>query len=327
MKKWGFVFQFVLSIALMSGPIASHAKSDVYPTRPITLIVPFAAGGATDISARKISEILVKLLGQPIVVENRAGAGGLIGMTAVARATPDGYTLGWGGNSPLTIAPFLSKKPPYDPAKAFAPISLACVSSFTYTVRKGLGVQSMKQLVELARARPGQVTFASSGVGTSTHMLGELLKTTARVDLLHVPYKGETEGFQGMFSGQVDVMATSTPGVMAQLQAGRIVGLATTGNSREAQSPSIPTVSEAGFPDLQMELFFGLVAPAGTPQSIVDRLNSEMKKAVADPAFAEVMKRAGYSAQSSSASEFSILLNRHATKWRKVILENRISTD
>lgn len=316
-----------LALQLSASSVWAQALAAAYPSRPITLIVPFAAGGGTDMSARKIGELLTKALGQPVVVDNKPGAGGMIGMQMLARAVPDGYTLGWAGNSPLTIGPYVTKRPLYDPQRAFTPVALACVSSFTYTARKGLGVRTLPELVALARKEPGRITYASSGQGTSTQMLSELLKVAANIDLLHIPYKGESEGIQAMLSGQVDTMALSSDGALQYRQGERLVSLATTGPSRLAGAPDVPTVAEAGYPGLQLELFYGLVAPAGTQPAIVERLNAEMRRAVADPDFVEVMRRTGYDTRSGPAKDFADLLSRHTQQWLEVIARNRISID
>lgn len=319
---------FLLAVGAFSLAACANAQNPAaFPARPITLVVPFAAGGGTDMSARKVAEIMGRGLGQPVIVENKPGAGGPIGLTAVSRAAADGYTLGWAGNSPLTIAPYVSRKPPYDPEKAFVPVSLACTSSFTYMARKGLGVKTLPELVALARKEPGRISFASSGVGTSTQMLSELLKVAAQIDLLHVPFKGESEGIQAMLSGQVDMMATGTEGALAQQQGGKLVSLAVTAPARVAAAPDLPTVAEAGYPGLQLELFYGLVAPAGTPAAVVERLNAEMRKAVADPSFVEMMRKSGYEARSGSPKDFAALLARHSQQWRAVIARNNISID
>lgn len=302
------------------------AVAQTYPHRPITLIVPFGAGGATDLSARKIAELLGRQLGQPVVVENKPGAGGIVGMAALARAKPDGYTLGWAGNSPLTIAPYLSKHAPYDPTK-FAPVSLACLSSFVYAARPSLGVSNLQGLVALARKRPGAITFASTGVGTSTHMLTELLASVSGIKLLHVPYKSELEGATALMAGDTDMMVMSAPIGLPLYASGKLLPMASTGSARLQSSLNVPTVAEAGYPSLQMELFFGLVAPANTPTQIVDRLNSEMQKAIANPSYAEVMHKAGYSAAGGSVEDFTNLINRHAKEWQALIKKNSISIE
>lgn len=307
--------------ALAQGPAAD------YPNKTVTIIVPFTAGGATDVSARKIAQLLTKQLGQPFVVENRAGASGMIGMGTVARAAPDGYTLGWGGNSPMSVSPHLLKNPPYDPRKGFAPVSLAVISSWTLASRAELPASNFADLVKLAKARPGKITIASSGNGSAPHLLAELLKQSAGIDLLHVPYKGEIDGVNAMLANQVDVMFTSTPAAVPFIKAGKLKGYAVTTAKREPALPQFPTMAEVGQPDLAIEIFFGLVAPAGTPEPIVAKLAAAMKQAVADPSYRETMEKIGVTATSSTPEEFAALLARHNERWLAVIKRNAISAE
>ncbi|MDB5827939.1 MAG: Tripartite-type tricarboxylate transporter, receptor component TctC [Variovorax sp.] len=311
----------------LCGAMHAAAQDTDYPRRPVTIIVPFTAGGATDLSARMVAQLLTTQLGQTFLVENRVGASGMIGMAAVARAAPDGYTLGWGGNSPMSVAPHLSKAPPYDPAKAFAPISLAAISSWILVTRPDLPVSNVAELVALAKKQPGKLTFGSSGTGSAPHLMGELFKTTAGIDMLHVPYKGEIDGFNAMMGGQVDMMMGSTSTSVSLVKTGRLKGLAVTTPKRDPAVPDIPTVTEAGVPDLTFEIFFGLVAPAGTPAPVVAKLAAAMKRAVADPNYRDTMEKAGIHATSSTPAEFQSLLVRHNQRWTAIIKSNNISTD
>lgn len=311
--------------ALASAPL--HAQQVAYPTRPVTIVVPFTAGGATDVSARLIASLLTKQLGQTFVVENRTGASGMIGMNVVARAAPDGYTLGWGGNSPMSVAPHLSKTPMYDPMTAFAPVSLAAISSWIMTVRPQLPVNSVAELVALAKSQPGKLTFASSGNGSAPHLIGELFKSSAGVDMLHVPFKGEVDGFNAMMGGQVDMMMGSTSAASALVKSGRLKGLAVTTPKRDPAVPELPTVTEAGAPDLTFEIFFGMLAPAGTPAPVVAKLAEAMKIAVADPSYRDTMAKAGVVATSSTPDEFKALLTRHNERWKDIIRKNNISAE
>ena len=316
-----------LALAMLGTGAAALAQDTDYPRKPVTIIVPFTAGGATDLSARLIAQLLTTQLGQTFIVDNRAGASGMIGMGAVARAAPDGYTLGWGGNSPMSVAPHLVKNPVYDPAKAFAPISLAAISSWILVTRPDLPVKSVADLVALAKSKPGKLTFASSGNGSAPHLMGELFKSAAGIDLLHVPYKGEIDGFNALMAGQVDMMMGSTSSSLALVKAGRLKGLAVTTPKRDPTVPDLPTVAEAGVPDLTFEIFFGLVAPAGTPPAVVAKLAAAMRKAVADPGYRDAMEKTGIHATSSSPAEFQALLTRHNERWTSIIKSKNISTD
>jgi tripartite-type tricarboxylate transporter receptor subunit TctC len=314
-----------MTALLAAAPVL--AQDADYPRHPVTIIVPFTAGGATDLSARLVAQLLSKQLGQSFVVENRAGASGMIGMSAVARAAPDGYTLGWGGNSPMSVSPHLSKNPPYDPAKAFTPISLAAISSWIMVTRPDLPVRSVADLIALAKSKPGKLTFASSGNGSAPHLMGELFKSSAGIDMLHVPFKGEIDGFNALMAGQVDMMMGSTSSASPLVKSGRLRGLAVTTPERDASVPDIPTVKEAGVPDLTFEIFFGLVGPAGLPAPIVAKLADAMKQAVADPGYRATMEKTGIHATSSTPADFQALLKRHNERWMSIIQRNHITSD
>jgi tripartite-type tricarboxylate transporter receptor subunit TctC len=326
MKLAARLFAAAASLLVASASFAQAPAAD-YPNKTVTIVVPFTAGGATDVSARMIAQLLSKQLGQPFVVENRAGASGMIGMGTVARAAPDGYTLGWGGNSPMSVSPHLLKNPPYDPRKAFAPISLGVISSWTLASRESLPASSFADLVKLAKAQPGKITIASSGSGSAPHLLAELLRQSAGIDLLHVPYKGEIDGVHAMLGNQVDVMFTSTPAAVPFIKSGKLKGYAVTTSKREPALPQLPTMAEVGQPELAVEIFFGLVAPAGTPEPIVAKLAAAMKTAVADPGYRETMEKIGVTATSSTPEEFAKLLARHNERWLAVIKRNNIAAE
>jgi tripartite-type tricarboxylate transporter receptor subunit TctC len=315
----------VVVIGWLVAAVPGHAQD--YPAKPVTIIVPFSAGGATDLSARAIAQLLTRQLGQPFVVDNKAGASGMIGMGLVARAAPDGYTLGWGGNSPMTVSPHLAKAPPYDPRKAFAPVSLAAISSWVLTTTPQLPVNSVAELVARAKANPGKLTIGSSGNGSAPHLLGELFKGAAGIELLHVPFKGEIDGVNAMLGNNVDMMFTSTSTAAPQVKAGKLKGLAVTTPKRDPAVPQLPTVAEAGQPDLTFEIFFGLVAPAGTPAPVVAKLAAAMRQAVADPSYRETMERGGIVATSSTPEEFAALLKRHNDRWLDIIKRNSITAE
>lgn len=321
--------RLLAAAAMLMAAASSFAQNAaaVYPSKPVTIVVPFSAGGATDLSARMIAVLLTRQLGQPFVVENRVGAGGMIGMGTVARAQPDGYMLGWGGNSPMSVTPHITRNPPYDPQKAFAPVSLAAISSWTLASKAELPANDFAELVKLAKSQPGKITIASSGNGSAPHLLSELFKQSAGIDLLHVPFKGEIDGVNAMLGGQVDLMFTSTSAATPLLKAGKLKGFAVTTPKREPALPQYPTMAEVGQPDLTIEIFFGLVAPAGTPQPVVDKLAAAMKTAVADANYRETMEKAGVAATSSTPDEFAALLKRHNQRWLAVIKRNNITSE
>ena len=317
--------KLILGVYALAVPCLSHGQD--YPTRPVVIVVPFSAGGATDLSARAIAQLLTKQLGQNFVVENKVGASGMIGMNHVAKAAPDGYTLGWGGNSPMTVSPHLAKSPGYDPSRAFAPISLAAISSWVLTTSMQVPVTSVADLVTRAKANPGKLSIGSSGNGSAPHLLGEIFKMSAGIDLLHVPFKGEIDGVNAMLGSQVDMMFTATSTAAPQVKAGKLRGLAVTTPKRDPAVPNIATVAEAGQPELTFEIFFGLVAPAGTPSGVVSKLAAAMKQAVAEPSYRETMEKGGIVATSSSPEEFAALLKRHNDRWLGIIKRNNISIE
>ena len=320
------LFATVLLTSTLSAGHGASAQQD-YPNKPVTIVVPFTAGGATDLSARVIAQLLSKELGQPFVVMNRAGASGMIGMASVASAAPDGYTLGWGGNSPMSVAPHLIKNPPYDPLKAFAPIGLAAISSWVMVVRPGLPASSVAELIALAKAQPGKLTFASAGNGSATHLMGEVFKAAAGIDMLHVPYKGEIDGLNALAADQVDMMMGATSTSSALMKSGKLKGLAVTTPTRDPAVPDTPTVTEAGVPELTFEIFFGLVAPAGTPRPIIGKLSTALTRTVADPASHEAMEKAGIRATSGTPEQLTELLVRHNRQWLTIIERNNITSN
>ncbi|ARP83007.1 hypothetical protein CAL12_20770 [Bordetella genomosp. 8] len=313
------------AIGVALAVISAGAGAQEYPTHPVTIIVPFAAGGGTDQSARLAAQLLTKSLHQTFVVENKAGAGGMIGLGQLARAKPDGYTLGWAGNSPLTIAPYLQKSPPYDPATAFTPVSLAGLSSSVLLARPGLDVRNLQAFVAKAKAQPGSISFGTSGIGTSTHLLGELLKSETKTDLLHVPYKSDAECISALLGGQVDVAWVSAQIAIPQVSGGKLIGLVVSGDAREPAMPGVPTVKEAGVPNMQVPIFFGLVGPAKLSQDVVDKLAAAMATVARDEEYRNALASMGLHAAASSPAQFSTLLESHRTRWSTLIRQLNIS--
>lgn len=317
-----------LAGAITLAAACSFAQSPpAYPSKPVTIIVPFAAGGSTDVMARRVAALLTQQLGQSFVVDVKPGAGGMIGMSAVARAQPDGYTLGFGGNSPMSTTPHLHKNPPYDPQRAFTPISLAVQSSFALFARPDLPAANLADLIRMARAEPGKLTFASTGKGGAPHLLGELLQQSAGIELLHVPYKGDSEGVNAMLSGQVDLMFLAAPSGAPLVRSGKLKSFGVTAPARDPALPQLPTMAEAGQKDLTVEIFFGLVGPAGMPEAVVSRLSQAMKAVVSDPSYREAMEKSGYTAASSTQEEFNRIVARHNARWIQVIRSKGIVAD
>lgn len=303
---------------------ASLASAQDYPDRPVTLVVPYPAGGATDLVARILTRSLANDLGQPVIVENAPGASGMIGMTKVARAKPDGYTLGWGLNGPMTIVPYMIKAPLYDPARAFAPVGLVATSSYLMVARPGLSVRSLQDLIVKATAAPGKYSYGSVGIGSSTHLLTELVMSAANINLLHVPYKGEAETIRALLASEIDVSWLTVQTGAPFVAEGKLTGVLVTGTEREPSLPAIPTMSESGRPDLTVETFFGVLVPAGTPEAVVGRLSKAMAAIRSDPDYMSALANVGLKPASTGPEAFAVLLERHQQRWLQLIKARNI---
>ena len=262
-----------------SGAVAQGA----YPERPVRIIVPFPPGGPADVLARIVGDKLGQSLGKPFIIENKAGAGGNIGMEQGARAAPDGYTLTLAPVGNLTVAPALYSKLPYDPAKDFAPITVLASVPNVLIVHPSVGVKSVAELVALAKAKPGSLNYASPGNGSIPHLAAELFKRTAGVDIVHVPFNGVAPATNAVLSGEVQMFFAQSSSALPQWRAGKVVALGVATRKRLASAPELPTISEQGFPDFEATSWYGLVAPVGTPAPIIDRLHGEIVRALALP--------------------------------------------
>ena len=280
-----------LTLIPVSGAVL--AQTQPWPNRPINMIVSFGAGGTADILARMIGEELSTVLGQPVVIENRPGAGGNLGASAVARAAPDGYTLLMSGSPTHSVGPHLFKNLTYDPMKDVPPVAMVAMAPNLLVVNPALPVKSVKELVQLARDKPGQITFSSAGVATSGYLAAEMLKKTANLDMAHVPYKSGPEAVTGVLAGNVSFIFFTVPALLPQVEAGKLRVLAITGAERSALVPNVATVAEAGFSDFDVQAWFALFAPRGTPESIVNRLASEIEKILQRPGIREKIAKLG----------------------------------
>jgi tripartite-type tricarboxylate transporter receptor subunit TctC len=308
-------------------PSSASAQSG-YPSRQISFVVGFSAGGSTDIVARLIAEEMRKTLGQPIVVENKPGAGGNIGASIVAKAKPDGYTLLIGSVGPLAINASLYAKMPYDNLKDFTPISLIVhVPNMLVVNPSAMPVNSFPEFVALLKANPGKYFFASTGTGTSSHLSGEQLKTMAGVEATHVPYKGAV-ALNDLLSGeQVHFMFATIPSVIEFVRAGRLRALAVTSKSRSAAVPEIPTVAESGFPDFEASSWFGLLGPADLPREIVSKLQGEVVRALKIPEIRDKLTAQGADPVGSSPEEFAAYIRGETAKWSKVVKSSGARAD
>ena len=306
------------SLAAMCG-IAGVAAAQDYPTRVIRIVVAQAPSSGPDLAARTLGQKLSESWGQPVIVDNRPGANGIIGGDLVAKAKPDGYTLLLGVPSAITVNQFVYKKMPYDPVRDLAPVTQIATNTFGVVVTRTLPAASIKSLVALAKSRPGELIYASAGIGNLTHLAGELFSQAAGVKLLHVPYKGTTPAQVDVISGQAAMTFVSMRGIAEHVEAGKVRLLATCGEQRDPAFPKSPTLVESGYPGLIVIGWNGLLAPAGTPPDIVNKLSREIGRHLANPEFRERMASTGADPSPSTPEAFAALIKAEAAKWQKVI--------
>ncbi len=307
---------------------STGALAQAYPSKAIKVVVPNPAGGYYDVIARTVGQKLTDSLGQPMVVENRVGAGGSLGTEFTAKSPPDGYTIMVGGIGPHGIVPSLYAKLPYDPVKDFAPIILVATTPNILVVHPSSPFQSVQDIVAAARQRPGALTYASNGNGTSQHLSAEMLAMTMGLKLNHIPFKGSAPAITAMLGGQVDFAFAVAPDALAHVRGGKLRALAVTGAKRAAPLPEVPTMIEAGVPDYEAIAWFGYFAPAGTPREIVDRLNAEIAKAMAAPDVRERIAPGGLSELPGGPPErLGELVKSEIAKWSRVVKESGAKID
>lgn len=323
-KMWRTLFMSkallacALSSSMASFPLRALAQAD-YPTRPIRLIIGFPPGGSTDIIGRIVAQRLGDRLGQKVVVENRAGAGGTIGADVAAKAAPDGYTLTIGTTSTHAVAPGVYTRLAYDPVKAFVPVSLVAVTPYLLVVHPKVNAQNLREFVAFAKTQPGRLNFASAGNGSTTHLAMEMLKGTAGIDLVHVPYKGNAEADLAVVANEVQALFGSMPALLQNAKAGKLRALAVGSATRSPALPDVPTVAEAGYPGFEAALWLGVFAPAGTPRPIVDRLNRELLAIVATEDFKAQMEKNGAEPQANSPEQFAAMVRNEVERYAKVV--------
>ena len=300
--------------------------AQTYPDKPIRMVLPFPPGGGTDSLARVILPKMSQTLGQPIVIDNRPGAGGIVAAEIVAKSAPDGYTLFMGSSTGITAAPSLYKLA-YDPIKDFAPITQFATASFILTVHPSLPVTTISQLVALARAKPGTLNYASGGIGSPLHLSAELFKSRAGINIVHVPYKGGAPAAAAVLAGEAQMIFGSVAASLALVRAGKLRALAVTGLKRSSLTPELPTMDESGFPGFNVQAWNSLEAPAGTPRNIIGQLHDEMVKVLQMPDVLKLMNTIGYSPTGTTPEQYAEIKRTESAMWAKVIKDANIRAE
>ena len=303
----------------LAGLSAVSASAQNWPTKPITFIVPYAAGGGADSRSRQITQFLSRELGQPIIVENKAGAGGNIGTEFIARGAPDGYTMGMGNFAPLAVNQALFAKLNYDPQKDLIPVALVDKGPLLLTVLPSNKYRSVRDVIAAAKATPDKLSFGSGGIGGSHHLSGELFKQSAKIELVHIPYKSGAAATTDLLGGSVDMMFEQMYSAMPNVKAGKLLALAITSAKRSPLLPDVPTMGEAGAPGVEVLNWQGIVVPKGTPPAIVNRLNAAVNKALADPTIHEQILSQGNEVGGGSPADFAKFVASESAKWTKVV--------
>jgi tripartite-type tricarboxylate transporter receptor subunit TctC len=318
---------YVVLAALFLAHIPSTAFAQAYPNRPVKMVVPFPAGGPTDIVARPLAQKLSEALGQQVVIENKGGAGGNIGADTVAKSAPDGYTLLMGTVGTHAINASLYKKLPYDPVKDFAPISQIASAPLLLVAHPSLPANSVRELIQLAKAKPGYLSFGSAGSGSPGHLSGELFKEMAKIELAHVPYKGSAPAVTDLLGGQIPLMFDPIQSVLPHVKAGKIKALGVTSLTRSAVAPEVPTIDEAGVPGYVALAWWGVLAPAGTPKAILVRLNSEIVKILQTAEMKERLSGLGAEPAGSTPEQFTAHIKSEMAKWGRIVEQSGAAVD
>jgi tripartite-type tricarboxylate transporter receptor subunit TctC len=321
----GLLCILALAIGLSGNP--GHARAQSYPSRTITLIIPFPPGGSTSIVGRVIADRMSQSLGQGIVVDNRAGAGGTVGTKAAARSEGDGYTLLLGYTGTLAIAPSLYKNAGYDPRKDFAPIGMIGHAPTSLVVHPSFPAKTIAELIAYAKANPGKINFGSAGVGTVSHITGEYFARAAGIRLVHIPYKGTSPALSDLLGGHIPIAFAPIPATHANIQAGLLRALAVTSRARSTLLPDVPTLAEAGLPQFEASLYYGLAAPAGTPRPIVDRLNRELRAALASDEVKKQLALDGTEITPGSAEDYADFIDKDERKWSELVKASGVEAE
>ena len=308
-----------LLVCATAALVSGTALGQAYPTKPVRLIVPFPAGGPADLFGRGLAQGMSANLGQPVIVENKGGVGGVLGVDSVAKAAPDGYTLGLNSASTVSIAPFSMSTIPYDPNKDLALITTVVRVPEVLAVHPSLPVNSLAELVAYAKANPGKVNFGSAGSGSITHLAGELLKAEAKIDLVHIPYKGAAPAVNDLLGGQVQMGVFDVPVLLPHIRAGKLKALAVTSGSRASTLPDVPTTGELNYPKVLSDNWYGLVAPAATPPAVLKRLNEAAVAALRSPELVEQYAKVSGIASPSTPQEYAAFLAVEQAKWGAIV--------
>src|SRR5438874_11026853 len=324
-RYMGGRFALLIPLLLAASPVSAQVP-DPYPSKPLRFILPFPPGGPTDILGRLIGERLASSLGQPVVVENRGGAGGNVGAEAAARSAPDGYTLVLVAPS-LAISKSLYSKLNYDAVKDFAPVSLVATVPNVMVTHPSVPANTLAEFIRLAKTKPGEMNFGSGGSGTSNHLAGELFNIVAGVKLVHVPYKGVNLAMNDVLAGQIHLVVIGVPAAAPHIKAGKLKALALVAPQRAAALPEVPTVAEAGLPNFEVTTWYGILAPAGTPRTIVTRLNADLVKIMHSPDLKERLAAMATDPATSTPEEFADYIKREIAKWGEVVCQAGLKAD
>ena len=315
------------AVLLATAACGVAAQPAAYPVKPLRRIVPFPPGGGNDILARTVGQRLSETIGQQVVVDNRGGAGGLIGAMTAVNAAPDGYTLFLGSIGNLAHIPALQKDLPYDPLRDFTPVAMLATSSFVLGVTNTLPAQNVKEFLALARAKPGSLNYASAGPGSSLHMTAELFKYVTKTNIVHVPYKGAAPALTDLIAGQVQAIFSTMPPILPHVKTGKVRALGTSGAKRALSAPDIPTVAESGVPEFVVLNWQGVLVPKKTPPALVQALHAAIQKTMARPGMSEQLLAQGLEASNESPAQFAELIRSEIAKYRKVVLAAGIKMD
>ena len=316
--------RLALALILAFGCATTAARADDYPSHPIRLIVPFAAGGAADSVARIVGKRIGEALGQPVVVEDRGGGNGIIGTQVVSSADPDGYTLLLGQSGPISINPGIYKSLSYDPEKDLTPISMTSAYPYIVVVNPSLGVKTLAELVALAKREPGKLNYGTTGVGSSNHLVTELFSNRAGIKMTHIPYRGTSLAVADLIAGQVQVVFSDPVSALAHVRAGTLIALAVTSKDRSPVAPDVPSIAESGYGGFDAIAWHGIMAPSRTPKPIIERLNAEIVKALSDPDTIKLIQAQAIQPVGNSPEAFASFIKQDITMWKDVAAQAKI---